>query len=111
DEDASHYDGTTAVVRSERLAALDIEFLRWRAERWIKVKHLPAAFAHSPLFVLRNGLRMLAHTFTGSTVRSWLGLESDAAVFGRYRELRRRDRERLLHLEPVPPATTATQAA
>ena len=30
------YDGTTAVVRSEHLAAEEIEFLRWRAERWMK---------------------------------------------------------------------------
>src|SRR3989475_13219128 len=28
DEDAAHYDGTTAVVRSEQVAAADIEFLR-----------------------------------------------------------------------------------
>lgn len=30
------YDGTRAVVRSEHLAAEEIEFLRWRAERWMK---------------------------------------------------------------------------
>ena len=70
DEDVAHYDGTTAVVRSAHVAAEDIEFLRWRAERWMKVKHLPAAFAHSPLFVLSNGGRMLAHTFAGTTLRS-----------------------------------------
>ena len=34
DEDVSHYDGTTAVVKSEHLAAEEIEFLRWKAERW-----------------------------------------------------------------------------
>ena len=54
DQDVSHYDGTTAVVRSEHLSADDIEFLRWRADRWMKVGHMPAALAHSPLFVLRN---------------------------------------------------------
>ena len=79
DEDVAHYDGTTAVVRSEHLPAAEIEFLRWRAERWMKMKHLPAAFAHSPWFVARNGRRMLAHTFTGSSLRSVFGLESDAA--------------------------------
>jgi anaerobic magnesium-protoporphyrin IX monomethyl ester cyclase len=89
DEDVSHYDGTTAVVRSEYLSADDIEFLRWRAERWMKVKHMPAAFAHSPGFVLRHWFRMLTHTFAGSTIKSALGLESDEAVFARFRELRR----------------------
>ena len=49
----------TAVVRSEHVPAAEIEFLRWRAERWMKMKHLPAAFAHSPWFVARNGRRML----------------------------------------------------
>jgi hypothetical protein len=48
DEDVAHYDGTTAVVRSEHVSAAEIEFLRWRAERWMKMKHLPAAFVHSP---------------------------------------------------------------
>jgi anaerobic magnesium-protoporphyrin IX monomethyl ester cyclase len=92
DEDVSHYDGTTAVVRSEHMPADEIEFLRWRAERWMKVKHMPAAFAHSPGFVLRHCLQMLAHTFAGTTFKSLLGLESARAVFARYRELRRRQR-------------------
>src|SRR2546428_5528488 len=95
DEDVAHYDGTTAVVRSEHLPAAEIEFLRWRAERWMKMKHLPAAFAHSPWFVARNGRRMLAHTFTGSSLRSVFGLESDSAMFARYRESRRGEREYL----------------
>jgi anaerobic magnesium-protoporphyrin IX monomethyl ester cyclase len=94
DEDVSHYDGTTAVVRSEQVSAEEIEFLRWRAERWMKVKHMPAAFAHSPGFVLRHGLEMLAHTFAGTTLKSMLGLESDRAVFARFRERRRQQRER-----------------
>src|SRR5437588_194194 len=67
DEDVSHYDGTTAVVRSEHLGADDIEFLRWRAERWMKVRHFPSALVHSPGFVARHGLQMLAHTFAGSS--------------------------------------------
>ena len=64
------YDGTTAVVRSEHLAADEIEFLRWRAERWMKVRHLPGVLRHYPGFVLRHGPRMLAHTFRGTTWRS-----------------------------------------
>jgi len=94
DEDVAHYDGTTAVVRSEQLAAEDIEYLRWKAERWMKVKHMPAAFVHSPRFVLRHGLEMLAHTFAGTSLKSILGLESDRAVFQRFREQRRQERER-----------------
>jgi radical SAM superfamily enzyme YgiQ (UPF0313 family) len=95
DEDVSHYDGTTAVVRSEQLPAADIEYLRWRAERWIKMKHMPAAFVHSPGFVLRHGLEMLAHTFAGTTLKSMLGLESDRTVFERFREQRRQQREHI----------------
>jgi anaerobic magnesium-protoporphyrin IX monomethyl ester cyclase len=91
DDDVSHYNGTTAVVRSEHVSADDIEFLRWRAERWMKVKHMPAAFRHSPLFVLRHSLEMLSHTFAGSTLRSALGLESERAVFARYRERRQQE--------------------
>ena len=95
DEDVGHYDGTTAVVRSRHLSALDIEFLRWRAERWMKVRHLPAVFAHSSMFVLRNAHKMLAHTFTGTTMRSALGLEGEQAVFQRFRSARQRERDYL----------------
>ena len=95
DEDVSHYDGTTAVVRSEHVAASEIEFMRWRSERWMKVRHMPSVFVHSPRLVLRHGHEMLANTFTGTSVRSVLGLESDRAVFDRFRQSRRRDREHL----------------
>ncbi len=87
------YDGTTAVVRSEHLAAEEIEFLRWREERWMKTRHFPAALAHSPWFVLRHAGAMLRHTFRGSTLKSWLGLEDDRAVFARYQAIRRAERE------------------
>jgi radical SAM superfamily enzyme YgiQ (UPF0313 family) len=100
DEDVAHFDGTTAVVRSEHLAADEIEFLRWRAERWMKVRHMPAAFRHSPGFVLRHARAMLAHTFTGTSVRSIFGLEGQRQVFERFRRRRRREREGLLP-EPV----------
>ena len=95
DEDVAHYDGTTAVVRSEHVDALEIEFLRWRAERWMKMRHFPSALIHSPLFVLRHGLSMLAHTFTGTTLRSIVGLEDERAVFARYRASRRAARDYL----------------
>jgi len=96
DEDVAHYDGTTAVVRTEHLPAPEIEFLRWRAERWMKLSHMPATFRHSPGYVMRHGLEMLRHTFTGTTMRSLIGLEDDHAVFERFRQDRRRRREQLL---------------
>jgi anaerobic magnesium-protoporphyrin IX monomethyl ester cyclase len=91
-EEVEEYDGTTAVVRTERVAATEVEYLRWRAERWMKARHMPVAFAHNPMFVLRNARRMFAHTFRGSTIKSLVGLEDDRRAFERYRELRRRER-------------------
>jgi radical SAM superfamily enzyme YgiQ (UPF0313 family) len=91
-EDVTEYDGTTAVVRSEHLAAEDIEFLRWRAERWMKLRHLPTALRHNPGFAARHGLRMLRHTFRGSTLRSLVGLEDERRAFARYRAMRRAER-------------------
>jgi anaerobic magnesium-protoporphyrin IX monomethyl ester cyclase len=110
DEDVEHYDGTTAVVRSEHVPAADIEFMRWRSERWMKMRHLPAAFVHSPGFVLRHGVEMLAHTFTGTSVRSILGLESERAVFERYRQERRRARA-YVACDAVQPASPPDRAA
>lgn len=102
-ERVEEYDGTTAVVRSRHLSAEDIELMRWRAERWMKLRHLPAVLRHYPMFVLRNGPRMLAHTFRGSGWRSVVGLEDDRAVFARYKEIRRRERE---YLAPPPSGCT-----
>ena len=110
DEDVSHYDGTTAVVRSAHVGAEEIEFLRWRAERWMKMKHFPFAVAHSPWFVLRNGARMLAHTFTGTTWRSMLGLESERDVFERFRASRRAERGRYAEAGLAPDAITPAAA-
>ena len=93
------YDGTTAVVRSESLGADDIEFLRWRAERWMKLRHFWPVFTHSPGFVLRHGAAMVAHTFRGSSWRSMLGLEDARAVFARYKAIRRAERD---YLPSVP---------
>src|SRR5213592_4544243 len=55
------YDGTTAVVRTRDVAPLEMEFMRWRAERWMKLRHFPVAFLHNPSFILRNGRGMLKH--------------------------------------------------
>jgi len=92
DEDVAHYDGTTAVVRTKHVPAAEVEFLRWRAERWIKLKHLPAAFVHSPGFALRHMSAMLRYTFAGTRFRSMLGMEAEHAVFERYRQERRSQR-------------------
>jgi radical SAM superfamily enzyme YgiQ (UPF0313 family) len=91
--DVEEYDGTTAVVRTEHLDAERIEFLRWRAERWMKVRHVPAVFAHDPGFVMRYGVRMLRHTFRGTRLKTWLRLESELVAFRRYKMIRRRERE------------------
>jgi radical SAM superfamily enzyme YgiQ (UPF0313 family) len=106
-ERIEEYDGTTAVVRSEHLPAGEIEFQRWRAERWMKVRHLPAVLRQSPLFLLRHGLGMMRHTFRGCTLRTMLGLEDERAAFGRYRAIRRQERDYLDHgdsgrVAPVP---------
>lgn len=87
------YDGTTAVVRTAHLDASEVEFLRWRAERWMKLRHLPVVLRRYPRFVLRNARRMCAHTFRGSTWRSALGLESEREVFRRYKRIRAAERE------------------
>jgi radical SAM superfamily enzyme YgiQ (UPF0313 family) len=87
------YDGTTAILRNRHLRAEDIEFLRWRAERWMKVRHMQTAWRHDPWFVLTHSRAMLAHTFRGATWRTWCGLEPSRAAFNRYRQLRARERE------------------
>ena len=92
-EQLEEYDGSTAVVATEHLPAEEVEFMRWKAERWMKLRHMPDAFRHDPSFVLSHGLKMWAHTFRGSSVRSALGLESKRRVFDRYRAIRRAERE------------------
>jgi radical SAM superfamily enzyme YgiQ (UPF0313 family) len=104
-ERVEEYDGTTAVTRSAHLDAEEIEFLRWKAERWMKVRHMRTVVRHDPGFVLRHGPRMFAHTFRGSTWRSATGLESTREAFRRYRAIRRRERE---YMDWPDPAVTAT---
>ena len=91
-ERLEEYDGTTAVVRTEHLSADEVEFMRWRAERWMKLRHMPAAFLHSPLFLLRHAPEMFAHTFRGSTIRSFLGFEDERKAFERFQAIRRAER-------------------
>jgi len=89
------YDGTTAVVKTKHLEADEIEFLRWRRERFLKARHFPAALRQSPWWVLRNAHRMLGHTFRGHSWRWLFGLESDPEVFARYQEIRAAERNYL----------------
>src|SRR2546427_215211 len=92
-ENLEEYDGTTAVVRSEHVAADEIEFLRWRAERWMKVRHMRAVLKTRPGFLLRNWRKMLTHTFRGgSFVMALLGLEDERRAFARYRAIRKAER-------------------
>ena len=112
-DDVDQYDGTTAVTRSDSMGAEEIEFMRWKAERWMKVRHMPAAFAHDPWFVLRTGRRMLAHTFRGSTWRSAVGLEDARQVFDRFRRIRQRERRYIDWPDPLaahPESDFATHA-
>ncbi len=92
DRGLEEYDGTTAVVHTAGLAPLQVEFMRWRAERWIKTRHMAAVLVRDPLFIFRNGHRLLGHTFRGSTLKSLIGLEDERNAFNRYRELRNQER-------------------
>ena len=95
-DDVEAYDGTTAVVRSEHLEAEEIEFIRWRAERWMKVRHMGAVFRMNPRFVLTNWRPMLAHTFRGGSFwKALLGREDERRTFARYRAIRRAERNYL----------------
>ena len=96
------YDGTSAVTRSAHLEAEEIEYLRWRADRWMKVRHMPAAMRLYPGFIVRNAREMLAHTFRGTTWRSALGLESSREAFRRYKQIRARERTYLDWPDPAP---------
>jgi anaerobic magnesium-protoporphyrin IX monomethyl ester cyclase len=104
-EAVEEYDGTTAVVRTEHLDAEEIEFRRWRAERWMKLRHMPAALTHYPGFVMTHGLSMMRHTFRGSTLKTWLGLEGEREAFRRYKEIRRREREFFSEATATQPST------
>jgi anaerobic magnesium-protoporphyrin IX monomethyl ester cyclase len=91
-ERLEEYDGTTAVVRTEHMSADEVEFVRWKAERWMKLRHIPVALLHNPRFMLKSWPRILAHTFRGSSLRSIIGLEDERRTFERYRDIRRVER-------------------
>jgi radical SAM superfamily enzyme YgiQ (UPF0313 family) len=76
-ERLEEYDGTTAVVKTEHVSAEEAEYMRWKVERWMKVRHMPVAFRRNPMFVLKNAPKMFGHTFRGSTVKNFLGLEDE----------------------------------
>jgi radical SAM superfamily enzyme YgiQ (UPF0313 family) len=82
------YDGTTAVVACENLSGEEIEFLRWKAERWIKVRHYWALIKHDPSFMARNIKKLLEFNFRGCTLKTFLRLESELVAFNRYRGMR-----------------------
>jgi anaerobic magnesium-protoporphyrin IX monomethyl ester cyclase len=103
-DNVNEYDGTTAVVRSEQLSADDIEFMRWQSDRWMKSRHMKSVARHYPRFVARNWLRMIRHTFRGSSWKTWVGLESEHDAFLRYKAIRRREREYF------PPNSTASSS-
>jgi anaerobic magnesium-protoporphyrin IX monomethyl ester cyclase len=88
----AEYDGTTAVVRTEHMPGEEVEFLRWQAERWMKVRHMPVVLRHNPAFVMRHARSMLAHTFRGCRLKTFLGLEDEWEAFRRYRAIRKQER-------------------
>ena len=94
-ENLQDYDGTTAVVKTEHLEAEEVEFMRWRAERWMKTRHMPATFRHDPLFVVRNARKMFLHTFRGSNLKSMMGLQDEHDSFLKFKEIRRAERNYL----------------
>ena len=86
-ERMEEYDGTTAIVATEHLQPEEIEFERWRSERWMKVRHIPAVIAHDPC----SCSQLVEDAFpylSWKQLKSALGLESDHKVFERYREIR-----------------------
>jgi anaerobic magnesium-protoporphyrin IX monomethyl ester cyclase len=53
------------------------------------------ALRHDPWFVVTHAPKMLAHTFRGATLKTFLGLEDDHAAFARFKALRKAEREYL----------------
>src|SRR5262245_53453015 len=89
------YDGTTAVVQTEHMPAAEVEYMRWKADRWMKLRHMPIALRHDPWFILKQVPKIFAHTFRGATLKTYFGLEDDRAAFARFKELRKAEREYL----------------
>jgi anaerobic magnesium-protoporphyrin IX monomethyl ester cyclase len=94
-EQIEEHDGTTAVVRTLHLSSDEVEFLRWKAERWMKVRHIPAVLRHDPRSSSRMHVACWPTHFAGVSIRSLLGLENKREAFARYKALRRAERELL----------------
>jgi radical SAM superfamily enzyme YgiQ (UPF0313 family) len=94
-ERLDEYDGTTAVVRTEGMSPSQIEFMRWRAERWMKLRHMPVVMLRNPGYILRNAYKMFWHSFRGCTLKTFLGLEDEQSAFERYCALRAQERSYL----------------
>jgi hypothetical protein len=67
----------------------------------MKVRLMPKAFRHDPVWMARNARRMLQHTFRGSTWRSIVGLEDARTVFKRYCRIRELERRYLDWPDPL----------
>jgi radical SAM superfamily enzyme YgiQ (UPF0313 family) len=94
-ERLEEYDGTTAVVRTKHLTCEEVEFMRWKAERWMKLRHFPVVLRRNPWFVLRHSRKMLQHTFRGCSLKNLVGLEDERLAFRRYQTIRQRERDYL----------------
>ena len=74
------------------MPADEVEFMRWRAERWMKVRHFPVGARARP------GVRAAARAADARAhlprqhLRSLLGLEDERDAFRRYKHIRRRER-------------------
>ena len=72
-EQLEDYDGTTAVVKTEHVSAEEAEYMRWKAERWMKVRaHARRVCAQSAVCAAERA-KMFAHTFRGATLKTFLG--------------------------------------
>jgi len=91
-ERVEEYDGTTAIIQTAQMSGEEVEYMRWKAERWMKLRHFPVVLRHNPWFVLRHGPAMLAHTFRGCNWKTWLGLEPEREAFRRYCGFRKEER-------------------
>jgi radical SAM superfamily enzyme YgiQ (UPF0313 family) len=87
------YDGTTAVVANENLPLEEIEYMRWRAERPIKINHGWTLLWHDPRYFLEMGNRVIRYIYRGESWLSLFGLASKRDAFQRYRRIRKRERQ------------------
>ena len=92
-EHLEEYDGTTAVVKPSTYRRKRPSTC-WKADRWMKLRHMPVALRYDPWFVLKHAPKMFAHTFRGATLKTFR-LEDDHAAFARFKALRKSEREYL----------------